>query len=114
MVESDQGSGYATVVQHIRDRVAAGQVRITQHAQQEMVEDEILLDDLLSALAAPEVLEDYPGHRRGACCLVLGVLPDGGPVRAVCTTSLPILVVITVYRPMTPKWVTPRERGQRQ
>ena len=74
-----------------------------------MAED-VALGELLEALASAVVLEDYPEHRRGACCLVLGYTKRGRPLHVVCTSGLPVVVVITVYEPKPPKWVTPTER----
>jgi hypothetical protein len=59
------------------------------------------------------MLEDYPQHRRGACCLLHGVDGDGRDIHVVCTTAQSALIIITVYLPKPPKWVTPsRRRGQ--
>lgn len=97
----------------IRARVRAGNVRITQHAHQEMVEEDIALDDVFEAIADAEILEDYPGHRRGPCCLLGGLTQQGRPLHVVCTTAQPMLIVVTVYEPKPPRWVTPTQRGSR-
>ena len=52
------------------DQVETGAVRVTLHAQQEMVEEEIRYDDVLEAISRSHIIENYPEHRRGACCLV--------------------------------------------
>ena len=65
----------------IKSQAASGDYRVTQHAQQEMAEDEISLDDVLEAIRDGEILEHYPEHRRGACCLVLGPADEGPPLR---------------------------------
>lgn len=75
-----------------------------------MAEEEILLDAVLEAMNSGEVLEDYPLHRRGACCLLLGITGEGRPLHIVCTTGQPLLIIITVYEPKPPKWATPKER----
>lgn len=95
----------------IREQVVAGHYRVTQHAQQEMVQDDYELDDVLAALANAITLENYPLHRRGPCCLLGGVAAQGRPVHIVCTTANPMLIIITVYEPRPPKWVTPTQRG---
>lgn len=95
----------------IKLQAASGEFRITQHAQQEMVEEDISLDDVLEAVRQAEILEPYPEHRRGSCCLVHGVTGEGRPLHVVCTTAHPVLILITVYEPRPPKWRTPRERG---
>jgi len=83
---------------------------VTQHAQEEMDAEAITMDEVLSAIAVGRVIEDYPDHRRGACCLVYGTTPTGRPLHVVCTTDRPLLIIITVYEPQPPKWVTPTER----
>lgn len=96
----------------IRLQASTEAVRLTQHAQQEMTEEGILLDEVLSALTSAHVLEDYPEHRRGPCCLVYGKTPGGRNLHVVCTADRPVLIIITVYEPMPPKWVTPTERSR--
>ena len=86
-------------------------VLVTAHAHQEMVEDDVSMDDVLEALGNGTIIEDYPTHRRGACCLVNGVTRTGRPLHVVCTTEQPILVIITVYEPKPPKWTTPVQRN---
>ena len=71
----------------------------------------IALDEVFQTLRTGRVLENYPEHRRGACCLVGGSSDAGRPLHVVCTTRNPVLIVITVYEPKPPKWPTPQERG---
>jgi hypothetical protein len=70
------------------------------------------VDDVLAGLSNGELLEDYPSHKRGACALFGGVAPSGRPVHIVCTTANPMLIVITVYEPKPPKWLTPKQRNR--
>jgi len=102
-----------TVLRTIRKQAEQEDLRVTQHAQQEMAEEEIFLDDVLEALRSPssQVLENYPEHRRGPCCLVGGYTQMGRPLHVVCTTTRPLLILITVYEPKPPKWITPARRG---
>ncbi len=99
-------------LEQLRRQAATENVRITQHAHREMVEEEITLDELLEAIVSGQVLEDYPEYRRGACCLVNGTTNEGRPLHIVCTTALPVLIIITAYEPKAPKWVTPVERNR--
>jgi hypothetical protein len=94
----------------IKSQAEGGNFRITQHAQQQMVEEDISLDEVLEALRHGEILEYYPEHRRGACCLVQGLTDEGRPLHIICTTAQPVLILITAYEPRPPKWRTPRER----
>lgn len=98
------------ILARIKSQVATGSFRVTQHAQQEMVEEQISLDEVAEAIRRGEILEHYPEHRRGPCCLLNGRSDEGRPLHVVCTSAQPLLVLITVYEPRPPKWVTPRER----
>ena len=97
----------------IRDQVEREALRVTQHAQQEMVEEDIDLQEALQALRTGELVENYPEHRRGACCLISGYTQQQRPLHIVCTTAQPLLILITVYEPKPPKWITPTRRGPR-
>lgn len=98
------------VLDRIHAQATGENIRITQHAQQEMVEKSITLDEVLQAIATGQILENYPEHRRGACCLVSGVTQNDRPLHIVCTAAQPMLIIITVYEPKPPKWVTPSKR----
>jgi hypothetical protein len=96
---------------HLRREFAAENFLISQHAQQEMVEENILLAEVIEAMAICRLLENYPEHQRGACGLFHGLTGFGRAIHVVCTTIRPIPIIITVYEPTPPKWVNPFERG---
>lgn len=98
------------ILELIRTQVKAENIRITQHAQKEMVEENITLDEVLEVIGTGQILEDYPQHRRGACCLINGITQNGRPMHVVCTCAQPTLIIITAYEPKSPKWVTPTQR----
>lgn len=99
------------ILRRIREQAIRGEVRLTLHAHQEMVEEAISYEEILQAIVSGQILEDYPEHKRGPCCLLGGVTQAGRSLHIVCTTAQPILVIITVYEPKPPKWVTPTQRG---
>ncbi len=76
-----------------------------------MVEEEIEYIQLLEAIDSAKIIEYYPDHRRGACCLMNGRTRQGRFLHIVCTMGAPMLIIITVYEPRSPKWVTPTQRG---
>jgi hypothetical protein len=100
----------AAAIKHVRELASTGSLRITQHAQQEMVHDAVSLDDVLAVIANGNVLENYPTHKRGACCLVHGCTNVGRDLHVVCTSSNPMLIIITVYEPKPPVWPTATTR----
>ena len=78
-----------------------------------MAEEEIAVDEVSKAIESAEIVEYYPHHRRGSCCLLHGTTRNNRHLHVVCTTAGPVLIIITVYEPKPPKWVSPTERAQR-
>ena len=102
------------ILKRIETQVKKEDIRVTQHAHQEMVEEEITLDEAMEAAVRGHILENYPEHRRGACCLLGGFTRSGRPLHLVCTTARTTLIIITVYEPKPPKWITPSQRGRKK
>ena len=105
--------GMDTLLAQMQAQAAARALRITDHAREEMEEEAIILAEVLEAIAVGQIIENYPDHRRGSCCLLYGLTNQRRPLHVVCTTSLSLLVIIIVYIPTPPKWLTPRERSSR-
>lgn len=99
------------ILERLAIQSASNDLRITAHAHQEMIEENISIDDVISVLAVATVVENYPDHRRGPCCLVSGRNKTGRELHVVCTTSLDLVIVITVYEPKPPKWLNSSTRG---
>lgn len=95
----------------IRSLAVAEAVRVTQHAQQQMTEEGVTLNDALQAVGRGEILEQYPGCPGGACCLLNTFVADGRPLHVLGETVPPFLILLAVYVPRPPQWRTPRERG---
>ena len=100
------------IVNRLREQANDVLLRITAHAHQEMTEEDVVLDDVIDVLRAATVVENYPEHKRGACCLVAGRTRRNRVLHVVCSTSLDFAVVITVYEPKPARWVTPYERRE--
>lgn len=94
----------------IRKQAIAESIRVSQQAQKEMDAEEITLDEVIDAIANSQILEDYPEHRRGPCCLLYGCTKEGRNIHIVCTASQQMLIIITVYLPVLPKWISPVQR----
>ena len=101
------------IVRRLREQASADEVRVTVHGHQEMAAEDIPYEAVREVLRECQVLENYPDHQRGPCCLVCGRAGSGRFLHVVCTTTLAVIVIITVYEPAPPKWVTPFERGGR-
>ena len=111
---SDVGiSGPEGISARLREQAARGAIRFTFHAQGEMDEEDVTPRDVREVLLDARVIENYPGHERGPCCLVCGQDRARRYLHVVCTSALDVVIIITVYEPRAPKWVTPFERGKR-
>lgn len=49
---------FGAIVDRLRALTAAGSIRITQHAQQEMVEENITLEEVLQAFGTGQIVEN--------------------------------------------------------
>lgn len=93
----------------LRKQAVADAMRVTVHTHQEMVEEDISFAEIREVLLDGRVVENYPKHKR-ACCLICRKTSCGRYVHVVCTTSFELAIIITVYEPKQPKWVTPFQR----
>lgn len=100
----------ATLVK-IKDLAARDEVRLSQHARIEMSDEAITTEEVLDSIHDGRILENYPEHQRGPCCLVYGRTIEGRDLHVVVTTGLQRLLIITVYEPRLPWWKTPTSRA---
>src|SRR5260370_16738186 len=105
--------GLDTILAGIGVRAGGGGVSVNGEGREEMEEEAITLAEVFEAIRVGQIIEHYPDHRRGSCCLLYGQTTGRRPLHVVCTTELLQLVIITVYVPAPPKWVSPTERRAR-
>jgi len=98
-------------IQWIQKKIRNGDYFFSLHGDQERQNDNLIIVEVEDALLSGRVLEQYKDTGRGKSCLVAGFTPKGKPIHVVCGKEEDVLVVITVYIPMPPKFITPYERG---
>ena len=81
-----------------------------QHADKERMNDNLLIFEIEESICAGSILESYEDDARGSSCLVVGFTKNGIPVHTVCGEGGGNLVIIPVYIPTPPKFITPYER----
>ncbi|MDR9469152.1 DUF4258 domain-containing protein, partial [Marinospirillum sp.] len=59
------------------------QVRITDHADEEAVDDELSFDEIYFSVMHGEIIEDYPNDKPYPSCLVMGKSFSGDPIHSV-------------------------------
>lgn len=100
-------------IERIREATTHELWAMTRHARERAGRRRIGDEELVTALANGEVIEDYPTDPRGPSALVLGHTGDGRAVHAVCAFDPSgTLLVVTVYEPKPPRWVNERTRGE--
>ena len=100
-------------LEHIREAVRTRGVDLSLHAHQEALDEGISASDIAQALLNGIIIEDYPTHERGPCCLVYGQTEEGRDLHVVIASSMSPILIITVYEPTAPYWTTPVTRGKR-
>ncbi len=68
----------AEIALRLREQAAADHIRVTIHGHQEMVAEDISYEVVGEVLQKSRVIENYPDHQRGPCCLVCAVSLPGG------------------------------------
>jgi hypothetical protein len=85
-------------------------IRITDHADEEAVADQITLDQILNGIPSGEIIEQYPSDKPYPSCLVYS--ESNGPLHSVWAYNEQSswAVLITVYRPDPQRWINWRSR----
>lgn len=99
------------ILQLLKRAVIEGQIKISLHAAEEALAEEITRREIESAMLEAQILEDYPDWWLGPSCLIQGRTESGRNLHLVVSYSGLPVTIITVYEPRPPKWVTPTARG---
>ena len=106
----DQG----TVFNLLKQAVETRQIKISLHAAEEALAENITRAEIESALLTAELLEDYPDWWLGPSCLVYGRSEAKRDLHLVVSYSGLPVTIITVYEPQPPRWVSPTQRGGKE
>ena len=87
----------------IAQAVAQGQYRYTVHGTRQRIERHLRDADIEEAIQSGEIIEDYPEHHYGPCCLILGYTSGGKALHMVCSCRS-VVDIITVYEPDPSEW----------
>jgi hypothetical protein len=83
--------------------VAQGQYRYTIHGARQRIARRLSSEEIEEAVQRGEIIEDYPHHRFGPCCLILGWTAAGKALHMVCSCRS-VVDIITVYEPDPTEW----------
>ena len=87
-------------------------VRVSDHADEEALADNLSFDEIAHSVEHGEILEDYPDDKPFPSCLIHGSTPGGDPVHSVWAYNreTAFAVLITTYRPDPDRWIEWRKR----
>src|SRR5258708_3917679 len=97
----------------LRTQIRRGHYVLTRHAETERMEEDIDILNVEEAILSGKILELYPSDPRGSSCLLLG-WAAGRPLHVVGGRKKGWAVIITVYRPLPPHWITPEIRRKKE
>lgn len=100
-----------SMVDEIRARFEAGAFEFSRHATDQSILRVIAVVEIRQAIAAGEIIEDYPNDKYGPSCLILGFTEASRPLHIQCSyPSRPLIKIITVYEPNPSEWIDFRIR----
>jgi hypothetical protein len=102
----------ASILARFKQAVQAQQIKISLHAAEEALSENIARPDIEKAMMTAQFLEDYPDWWLGPCCLIWGQTDSGRDLHLVLSYSEPTVTVVTVYEPKPPRWDRPNRRGR--
>jgi hypothetical protein len=99
------------LIAEIRAKIADGRFEFSRHAANQSIVRGISVAEAREAVAAGEVIEDYPEDKYGPSCLIFGRTASGRPLHVQCSyPSRPVLKIITLYEPDRKLWLDFRNR----
>ena len=104
----------AAILKLFIEAVAKQQIKISIHAAEEALVEEIQRTEIEATLLNAQILEDYPKWWLGPSCLIYGRTQAGRDIHIVASYSGLPITIITVYEPRPPKWRTPTLRGDKE
>ena len=92
----------------IKERVAVGNARASEHGLQELKDDGIDISDVFAGVAKAITIEESPNYFKGPCVLCLQYDGGGKPIHVLWGMSLQSpdwATIITAYRPSPKVWL---------
>lgn len=93
----------AAIQTHVRN----GEIRISEHGYDEMIEDDLHAREVLAGIGSAIMVEEYPTYPKGPCVLVLQQDRTGLPIHVVWGIPkgrMSPAVLVTAYRPDPARW----------
>lgn len=95
------------LLESIRELVASGTLRISEHGYDQLSDDRIWVQDVVQGIQEAVLVEEYSASGRGPAVLVLQYDRDGQPMHVVWGIPKGYespAVLVTAYRPDPQRW----------
>jgi hypothetical protein len=105
-----------TEKEEIVNAIMNEQFRITDHAYEEALSDNLTFEEVLTSVIHGEIIEQYPKDKPYPSCLIFGENFRREPIHSVWAYNRENswAVVITVYRPDPERWIKFKTRRTKQ
>ena len=70
-------------IENIINAIRDSRVRITDHADEEALDDSLTYEEIYSSVIQGEVIENYPNDKPYPSCLIMGKNFSGEPIHSV-------------------------------
>lgn len=102
-------------IEKIRTAIESNKIKISGHADEEAVDDNLALAEILQSVQSGEIIEDYPTDKPYPSCLVFGIGEVQSPIHSVWAYNdvNGWAVLITVYRPDPKRWIEWKTRRKK-
>lgn len=103
------------IINDITNAIQSNRIRITDHADEEAIADNLKLNDIFQSVFNGEVIENYPNDKPYPSCLIFGMTENDIPIHSVWAYNKENKwsVLITVYRPDPSLWIDWRVRRKK-
>ena len=98
-------------LEEIKAKVRNSDYDLSEHAHVERQSEHISVQEIQEAIASGEVIERYPKDQRGESVLIVGKF-KGRSLHIVCGKRNDKILVVTVYEPKPPKWLSYKQRAR--
>ena len=83
----------------LQDLYSNGKILWKEHAQQRLIQRNILRSEVKDCILSGEIIEIYEKDKPFPSCLILGYTHNKRPLHIVCSTDGNYIYIITAYEP---------------
>lgn len=94
------------MIEQIREAFRENRYEYSQHAVDQSILRHITGNEIVEAIEAGKIIEDYPEDKYGPSCLIFGRTVKGRPLHIQCSyPSRPKIKIVTLYEPDSEEWI---------